>query len=177
MRRLCLHGLWRMSAQTVIDSLEFIRTGQTLRGSLPVSGLSRLQDSLFDALGEVGFVVTGGYDVRRRPILTLDIHGALRLRCQRCLAPLDHTLRLVNTLLLADRAEVASGAPDDGDIEWIEASAELDVAGLIEDEIILSLPYAPRHAEGCCGQALERRRKEAEASPFARLAALKKELN
>ena len=42
-----------MSAQvrTVIDSLEFARTGQTLRGSLPVSGLTRLQDSLYDTLG------------------------------------------------------------------------------------------------------------------------------
>ena len=52
-------------AQTVIDSLEFARTGQTLRGSLPLLGLARLKDSLADALGTVEFEVRGGEDARR----------------------------------------------------------------------------------------------------------------
>lgn len=165
-----------MSAQAVIDSLEFARTGQTLRGSLPVSGLTRLQDDLYDALGEVEFVVQGGTDARQRPVLMLDVRGVLHLRCQRCLGALDYPLRLANTLPLVSGAEAASDAAGDEDIEWVEASAELDVADLIEDEVLLDLPYAPRHDEGCCTRDAGGRQERAKPSLFAKLVALKKDL-
>lgn len=165
-----------MSAQAVIDSLEFARTGQTLSGGLPISGLTRLQDGLHDALGEVEFVVRGGTDARQRPVLMLDVRGVLHLRCQRCLGAIDYPLRLANTLLLVSGAEVASDAPDDEDIEWVEASAEFDVAGLIEDEVLLGLPCAPRHDEGCCARDAGMRQEQARPSPFAKLAVLKKNL-
>lgn len=164
-----------MFAQAVIDSLEFARTEQTLHGNLPVPGLVRLQDSLHDALGQVDAVVQGGKDGQRRPILRLDIAGALNLRCQRCLGRLDYPLRLSNTLLLVSQAEAESGELDDMEADWIVASSELDVAALIEDEIILSLPYAPRHAEGQCEQGGARNLHDGTTSQFAKLAALKKD--
>lgn len=166
-----------MGAQAVIDSLEFARTEQTLRGSVPIAGLTRLQDSLFDALGTVEFVVQGGHDTRRRPVLTLDVAGVLHLRCQRCLDALDYPLRLANTLRLASLAEAASDHLDDEVAEWIEASAELDVADLIEDEIILSLPFAPRHDEGRCRHGMSAAADSAGTSEFAKLAVLRKDLN
>lgn len=161
------------STQTVIDSLEFARTGQTLRGSLPLLGLARLKDSLADALGAVEFEVRGGHDARRRPILKLAIHGVLRLQCQRCLGAFEHPLQVLNTLLLVTAGESAAGDLDEEDAEWIEASGELDVATLVEDEIILSLPYAPRHEAGSCSQAGAPAADGAAASAFARLAVLK----
>jgi len=157
-----------MPAQTVIDSLEFARTGQALRGSLPVPGLLRLRDSLAETPGEVEFMVQGGHDARQRPILSLDISGTLRLQCQRCLGALDYPLRLANTLLL-----VGAGDPVDEDAEWIEASAKLDVAALVEEEILLSLPYAPRHEEGQCEPDRTAAKDGAGSSAFAKLAALK----
>jgi uncharacterized protein len=163
-----------MFAQAVIDSLEFARTEQTLHGNLPVPSLERLQDSLHDALGQVDVVVQGGRDAQRRPILRLDITGALHLRCQRCLGQLDYSLRLSNSLLLVSQAEAESGELDDMEADWIVASSELDVAALIEDEIILSLPYAPRHAEGKCEYGGARDRDNGGALPFAKLAALKR---
>lgn len=162
------------SVQTVIDSLEFARTGQTLRGSLPLVGLARLKGSLADALGTVEFEVRGGEDARRRPVLTVTILGTLRLQCQRCLEALDHPLRVRNTLMLV----TGSGAPadelDDEDGEWIEASRELDLATLIEEEILLSLPYAPRHEEGTCRPLRTAAVDSASAAAFAGLAALKR---
>jgi uncharacterized protein len=162
------------STQTVIDSLEFARTGQTLRGSLPLLGLTRLKDSLVDTLGAVEFEVKGGHDARRRPILKLAIHGVLRLQCQRCLGALEHPLQVLNTLLLVTAGESAAGDLDEEDAEWIEASGNLDVATLVEDEIILSLPYAPRHEAGSCSQAGTAAADSAAASAFAKLAALKR---
>jgi uncharacterized protein len=161
------------STQTVIDSLEFARTGQTLRGRLPLPGLTRLRDNLADTLGTVAYEVTGGLDSRSRPILTIVIHGMLHLQCQRCLEALDHPLQVLNTLLLVGEGE-AQAALDEEETEWIEASRELDLATVIEDEILLSLPYAPKHAEGACRALGGTLAGGAGASAFAQLAALKR---
>jgi uncharacterized protein len=169
-----------MSAQvsrTVIDSLEFARTGQTLRGSLAVAGLTRLHDSLCDTLGLVEFAVEGGHDSRGRPTLRLDVSGVLHLKCQRCLGPFDFPLRLVSTLLLASAAEAAANRLDDEEVEWIEASPQLDVGSLVEDEIILCLPYSPRHAEDECPAGRPDAAGDASRSAFAKLAALRRNLN
>jgi uncharacterized protein len=162
------------SAQTVIDSLEFARTGQTLRGSLPLAGLARLKGSLADTLGTVEFEVRGGEDARHRPVLTVAVHGALRLQCQRCLEALDHPLRVLNTLVLVTGSGAAADEQDDEDGEWIEASREFDLVALIEDEILLSLPYAPRHEEGTCRPLRTAATDSAAAAAFAGLAALKR---
>jgi uncharacterized protein len=161
------------ATQTVIDSLEFAQAGRSLSGSLPVSAMARLQDSLLDQSGEVRFEVIGGFDARQRPLLTLEISGVLYLQCQRCLGALEHVLRLSNTLLVVSGA---AAGEDDGELEWIEASTALDVAELVEDEILLSLPYAPRHGEGQCAQAVEWAA-GGKAGAFAKLGALKRNNN
>ena len=163
------------AAQAVIDSLEFARTGQSLGGRLPVSALPRLQDELSDDQGEIRFEVRGGYDTRRRPILMVEIRGLLHLRCQRCLGPLDYALELFNTLLLASGVE--PGEPDGEEMESIEASSALDVAGLVEDEILLSLPYASRHGEGQCPPGAGAAADGKQGTAFAKLAALKRNDN
>ena len=165
------------AAQAVIDSLEFARTGQSLSGSLPVSVLARLQDSLVDGLGEVRFEVKGGRNEQRRLVLTLEISGVLHLQCQRCLGVLDYVLKLSRTLLLVSESAAESSELEDVAVEWIEASTELDVAGLVEDEILLSLPYAPRHPEGQCPPGARTAAGSDRVTAFAKLAALKRNGN
>jgi uncharacterized protein len=166
-----------MSAQAapaVIDSLEFARAGQSLSGSLPVSALTRLQDSLVDDLGEVRFEVRGGQDARRRPVLALEISGVLHLQCQRCLGALEYALQRSSTLLLVSGSGANSSDLEEVTVEWIEASNELDVAGLVEDEILLSLPYAPRHGEGQCPPGARTAEGGDKITAFAKLAVLKR---
>jgi uncharacterized protein len=165
-----------MSAAGVIDSLEFAHAEQQLHGSLPVESLNRLEDVLFDPHGRLVYEVRGSLDERNRPRLELKIGGNLHLQCQRCLGLLEYDVDVVNTLLL-----VPPGAPADPEVDdpeapdVIEASPELDVAGLIEDEVLLSLPLAPRHPEGACASRLARGADaKARPMPFAELAALKR---
>jgi uncharacterized protein len=169
-----------MSAPAVIDSLEFARAEQSVSGSLSVAIFQRLDDVLFDSDGEVEYAIRGGRDEHNRPQLELRITGELHLQCQRCLGPLGYLVDVANTLLL-----VPSGARADVDLEdpdapdAIEASTELHVAALIEDEVLLSLPLAPRHAEGSCAgrigtQGNDEGRKH---SAFAELGALKRPHN
>lgn len=165
-----------MPAQTVIDSLEFARAAQQLRGSVPVSALTRLHDCLSDSAGKVNYVVMGGRDRQRRLVLKVDVSGNLRLQCQRCLGALGYPLELSSTLLLVRPGEDVSEYAEDPEApDCIEATGELDVVALIEDEILLSLPFAPRHPENTCrsagGGAGER--VTSERSAFSRLAELK----
>lgn len=164
-----------MSAAAVIDTLEFARGGQQLRGSLAVVDLKRLEDILFDTQGRLEYALRGGRDARTRPQIEVEVEGLLHLQCQRCLDVLEYAAEVKNTLLV-----VPAGAPADDELDdpegpdVIESQPELDVAGLIEDEVLLSLPLAPRHPEGACRSRLETNDDAVQKrSPFAQLAALR----
>ncbi|MFZ1908824.1 MAG: DUF177 domain-containing protein [Burkholderiales bacterium] len=97
----------------------------------------------------------------------LRIRGALQLGCQRCLAPLEFPLRIHAVLVLArsqteiDALPVEAEGPD-----WVVATKAMEVHELLEDEMLLAVPYAPRH-EHCAAQA--RASAGSPASPFATL--------
>ena len=165
-----------MSAAAVIDALEFARAQQELRGSLPVASLKRLDDVLFDGEGALEYSIRGTRDDRNRPQLELEIRGGLHLQCQRCLGLLEYAVAERNRLLIVQRGDDPEEDMDDPDApDTIEATPELDVAGLIEEEVLLSLPLAPRHAEGSCQSRFGSKLEGAELpKPFAELAALKR---
>jgi uncharacterized protein len=168
-----------MSAAAVIDSLEFARAGEELRGSVPVTSLERLDDVLFDSRGRLDYELRGSRDGRNRPQLELKISGPLHLQCQRCLGLLDYAVDIAATLRLVPRgAQLDDEADDPEGPDLIEADAELEVADLIEEEVLLSLPLAPRHAEGVCASRVpQAQRTEAAPKAFASLAALKSPRN
>ncbi len=82
--------------------------------------------------------------------LRLEIRGEVQLVCQRCLGAMMHPVRIERTLYLArneTELERLDALPD-GDA--ILAGEALDLVGLVEDEVLLSLPLAAMHAEGEC---------------------------
>jgi uncharacterized protein len=160
-----------MSARAVIDSLEFARSGGEIRGEVPLTELGRLADSLHDRDGQLRFALAGLMDGRQRPRLQLKVVGTLNLSCQRCLGSLQHAVEQEASLLLLE-AGVAGESAGVDDLDAVAADAELDVWSLVEDEVLLALPIAPRHAEGACRAAGESVLKQ-RASPFAVLAGLK----
>jgi uncharacterized protein len=168
-----------MSAPAVIDVLEFARSAQQTAGDVAVVSLERLHDVLYDREGILHYEVQGGRDERMRPQLRVVVSGPLHLRCQRCLGLLDYPLHLTNTLVVTPQGSDTPDTADDPDEpDVIEENTELDVRSLIEDEVLLAVPFAPRHADGECDSAPEADHgADAEASPFAALAALKRRPN
>lgn len=154
-----------------IDSLEFARTAQELRGEITVQELKRLADSLFDTAGTLKYSLVGGFDAEQRPKLHLEVDGELNLSCQRCLGSLAYRLAVLSDLLVLT-ASSAGKADDIADLDGVPASAHTDVVALVEDEVLLALPMSPRHAEGMCEIAADGSGKP--ASPFAVLAQLKR---
>ena len=143
-----------MSAPFVIDSAAFARARRRISGSLPTAGLVRLDDLLADRAGDLDYRVEGASDNHGRLQLVLHVSGLLHLQCQRCLDPMDYRLEIENTLILLPAGAAEADGDDDPDApESVEASKELNITSLIEDEILLGLPPYPRHADGVCQPA------------------------
>lgn len=141
-----------MSRQPVIDGLEFARTGSKLQGEWPVSAFPRLRDSLHSEIGVLRYALSGVPEEQGRPALRLRVEGVLQLTCQRCLGAMDFPLHLAASLqLLATQEEMDAEPLQAEGPERIVAGREMQVRELVEDEVLLALPLAPRH-EKCAGK-------------------------
>jgi uncharacterized protein len=156
-----------MSHQPVIDGFEFASAGATQHGILPLEGFSRLRDLLASDAGEVAYVVEGTRDQRGRPSLRVKVRGALQLRCQRCLEPLAFDVDADSLLVLAATQAEIDAEPVEGP-DRVLGERDMRIRDLVEDELILALPLAPRH-EHCAGATVEG---EGGRSPFAGLRGL-----
>lgn len=168
-----------MFARPFIDSLDFAGNSRQISGEVPVAEMPRLLDALEDSRGILEYTVRGGADKQGRPLLDVSITGNCRLRCQRCLGAMEHAVQIDTRLLLRDQAsldaldsDVAGG--EEEEFDSILADAHLDVLDLLEEEILLSLPIAPRHESGACQATEVGARHEEEQNPFAVLAKLKR---
>ncbi len=158
-----------MSHQPVIDGFEFASAGAMQRGAMPLSGFLRLRDLLASDAGEVAYEVKGLRDARGRPSLRVSVRGTLPLRCQRCLETMRFELDEEKLLVLAaTQAEIDADPADAQAPDRVLAGKEMALRDLIEDELILAVPYAPRH-EGCSGAVAGDKER---ASPFADLRSL-----
>ena len=156
--------------QPVIDGFEFASAGATQQGVWLLRDFPRLRDMLATDAGEVAYEVRGVRDERGRPGLRLKVRGRLSLRCQRCLESMPFEVQTDETLVLAATlAEIHAEPADVHTPDRVVAGREMALRELIEDELILALPYAPRH-EYCVAagadDAAERN------SPFAGLRGL-----
>ena len=164
-----------MPAQLVINNIEFARKALELHDRIAVSQFSRLQDLLSSTEGMLDWRLKGSVNAAGRPMLELQVQGEVQLQCQRCMEPLAFGLHVDETyVIVADEAMIPVSVEDEATAEedFIVADAQMRVLDLIEDEVLLSLPYAPRHDEAICGTdaAMDGLKKP---SPFAVLQGLK----
>jgi uncharacterized protein len=138
--------------QPVIDGFEFASAGASLRGALAIRDFPRLHDMLARHEGEVAYEVEGVRDEGGRPALRLKVRTRLDLRCQRCLEALPFEVQADEVLVLGTQAEIDAEPADVHAADRVVAAKEMPVRELVEDELILALPYAPRHA-GCSARA------------------------
>lgn len=127
----------------VIDSVAFARAGSQCGGTLQGESFTRLVDSLVDRAGELRYEVRGlVWD--DKPALELKIEGWLMVRCLRCLGAMRWPVQIQNRMRIA-RGDAELDLADDEGIDAIPASEALSVVELVEDELLLQWPIAPRH--------------------------------
>lgn len=133
-----------------IDNVKFARNGQEISGTLDLSKVDRIQE-LDNYTGVVEYKLLGSIDTLNRPTLTLSVCGIISALCQNCLQPMD--IRIENSSRITvffneDQLDSALFEEQNSGVEdGVLAEEEFDVLNLVEDEVIMLLPYASKHDE------------------------------
>ena len=77
----------------------------------------------------------------------------MTLTCQRCLDPFEWPVEQRTDVLLARDERELAALDTDSSAEVVLAAAPVDPRTLIEDELVLALPFAPKHPDGGCASA------------------------
>lgn len=189
--------VFRLSVPPVVDAFDFARRGQVVEGAFSIHRLQRLLEGLAEQpLGEVTelatapagpgvvrYVIQGRRTKDDKSQLVVQVQANLVLECQRCLGPLILPIDRTTVFELVRReSDLSDDEPDEDDFdapEQIVGSPKFDLAELLEDELILEVPYVPRHTQcpdtaDLDAQADEVAGREEPPSPFAVLGQLKK---
>jgi len=145
-----------MKAQGCFDGFGVAAQRAVVAGIVDAGALPRVADLLADGddAADVAYRITGSADAAGRPALEVQVSGALPLTCQRCLQPFSWPVEQTTLLLLArDERELARIDDEDHEHEAVLADAPLDAMALVEDELLLTLPFAPRCPEADCAAA------------------------
>jgi uncharacterized protein len=134
-----------------LDIHEFSREAHPLSGQSPVSSLPRLAESLEPGCPPLRWSFAGQSILRadgsREARAELSLSGHLTMRCTRCLLPMacliDERRRY---RFVSSEAQAETEDAEDEDFDVLVASRQFDLRALLEDEALMALPLAPRHA-------------------------------
>ena len=158
-----------MTAQHIINSLEFARKKLEIHGTIENSQLLRARDLMSSHAGIIEWALSGSVGLDGKSKLTLLIKGVVQMPCQRCLESVNVDLNLKSEFILVrDDSEIPSEDDDVDEYDYLVADAEMDVLALVEDEVLLTLPYAPKHSVKDCSVKSEQLETKAH-NPFAAL--------
>ena len=134
-----------LTMHTHIDSLKFAREQAQLSEQIAVTMLPRLIPELSSTTEKLDFALSGGVDKKGHAYLKLELSGEIKLTCQRCLGELSFPVQIVQQILIAPNEKALEYLDEEEELECLLANKNLLVIELIEDELLLSLPYAPKH--------------------------------
>lgn len=121
-----------------------------LNGVVDAKRLKRLEDAsegvTMQATAELSFT----RDESNRRIISGHVKGAVNVQCQRCLEDFSYALEGDFLLALVYNDEMAKALPEHLDSLLLLPDELLDVASIVEDELLLCLPLYPAHPEGEC---------------------------
>ncbi|MES2888405.1 MAG: DUF177 domain-containing protein [Pseudomonadota bacterium] len=138
-----------------LDVAAFAEQQGQLAGELPLSQLQRLSDFTAPE-GAPGSLDTVSWRARgeARPgraqqpphlWLHLTTETVLTMTCQRCLQPMPVPLNVARDLRFVEGKDAAAAEDADSEDDVLALTAHLNLHTLIEDELVLGLPWVPRH--------------------------------
>jgi uncharacterized protein len=137
-----------MFERLVVSPSNFAEKSRCWEGNAMVGDFERLAQEFVNPGAKLFYRVCGQQDARGRPHLLCEVKGSVEMICQRCLKPVEVRIETDRQLYLAsseEEAERLEATLVDLDIEVMVTGQSLDLAGLIEDEVLLGLPLVPMH--------------------------------
>jgi uncharacterized protein len=157
-----------------IEPLRLVERNASLAGELPVREFPRLAELLADALGTITIELQFGRSETGVPHVLGRIAATLSLECQRCMQPMSWPIDVVVRWELVDSIDNPGRLGGEFDTVAM-GDSPIELPALIEDELILAVPYAPSHDETACKllDGINQDSTRANISPFAVLTQLK----
>jgi len=152
----------------LINNLEFAKKNQEINGLLEITNCERLAEitsKTGENVANIRYKLTGSAEKMNLPSLHLQIEAQLPVLCQRCLEGMQLNFSLEFDYLISDKELSESEENEENeDVDWLEASQELNLIELIEDELLIAIPIAPMHDSSCLQANLQSGEKP---NPFA----------
>lgn len=139
-----------MKAQHIINHLEFSRKSLRIHDTIALSFFSKLPSLVLnpDALLQWSLQGVPADAIQNKPGLVLTMQSDMQFTCQRCLKPLAfHFAKQQRFELISDESDAPED--DDTELDFLVLSESFDVMQLIEEELILAIPFAPKHEHDC----------------------------
>jgi uncharacterized protein len=146
----------------LIDNIAFSKKNERIEGELSLQDCPRLRELMqssnltnptkINHTGLISYVLQGKTDEAGQHILQLTILSSLSAACQRCLSAMPLNINLNFNYLIGEVSDTDVEAVDvdnSDDYDLQQANKAMDLIALIEDEIIMAMPIAPMHEEGC----------------------------
>ncbi len=160
-----------------VEPRKLAHLGVSLEGYVGSDDLKRLADATLAVKGvhaKLHFVL----DYERRPQVQGRISGGVVRQCQRCLNPLELDIGcdfLVGIVATEEQAKALSHNVE----PWLVEEETADLFHMLEDEILLGMPYVSYHEHNCVDPAYFQSEQGAEeqsvrANPFQVLEQLRK---
>jgi len=132
------------------DPLRLCEQGKDFAGRVALRELARLAPLLTSSEGEAAFTLGFDTDGEGRARIRGHVEAVLWLRCQRCMQPMPFAVDADFLLSPVHGSGEAESLPQEYDPLLLEDRL-LHPVDLVEDELILAIPPAPRHPEVECG--------------------------
>lgn len=135
-----------------LDPIKFAKQNVQLHGQLLLRDLPRLQEIADQKNNQAEINLQLGQDASRIYFISGKIKTTVNLICQRCIAPMSYEVDFSFLLSPVVSEERAKNLPDKYEPVFMQDES-IAVYDMIEDEILLALPMAPKH-EHSCSQAI-----------------------
>jgi uncharacterized protein len=133
-----------------LDAFRLAGERGVIEGTVDAQHLPRVIDLLGEGPATIAWRIEGAADAMGRPALTIGLNGAVTLTCQRCLADFEWPIDQRTEVLLARDEREMAALDAESSAEVVLARGPVDPLMLVEDELVLALPFAPRHPDDAC---------------------------
>lgn len=137
-----------------VDPNKLTEQGASIEGLVPLMQLERVKPLIMQPSGSARVRIAFFRDSENRRVARGEVAFGVRLKCQRCMEPMDMDLASVFLVAFVADDEQARNLPRELEPVLMEGW-EVDLWRLVEDEILLSLPESPLHDNVACIERLE----------------------
>ncbi len=136
-----------------MDCLRLAEQGMTVQGQISLNQIQSISDMILNPKEEIQISLSFGRDAQGFCFVNGKLNASLVVTCQRCLQPLRLSIESECILSPITKPFEAEALPMPYEPIMLEGGRWLNTYALVSEEILLNLPYVPKHEEACCQAA------------------------